>query len=135
MDAALRRRFYFQSFLPGEPPIAGLLDRWLSRHTPALRWVAEILDRVNRQIDDPHFAVGPSYFLRKDLTADWVEAIWEHAVLPYLEEQYFGDEDQLVRFRLSALRDDVDDDSNPAAVREEPDVAEIEQADADADTP
>jgi 5-methylcytosine-specific restriction enzyme B len=135
MDAALRRRFYFQGFLPGEPPIAGLLDRWLSRHAPGLRWVAEILDRVNRQIDDPHFAVGPSYFLRKDLTTDWVEAIWEHAVLPYLEEQYFGDEDQLDRFRLTALRDDVDDDSSPAAEGEEPGVNEIGQADADADTP
>ena len=135
MDAALRRRFYFQSFLPGEPPIAGLLDRWLSRHAPSLRWVAEILDRVNRQIDDPHFAVGPSYFLRKDLTTDWVEAIWEHAVLPYLEEQYFGDEDQLDRFRLTALRDDVDDDSSPAAEGEDLDPAEIEQADADTDTP
>jgi 5-methylcytosine-specific restriction enzyme B len=135
MDAALRRRFYFQSFLPGEPPIEGLLDRWLSRHAPGLRWVAEILERVNRQIDDPHFAVGPSYFLRKDLTADWVEAIWEHAVLPYLEEQYFGEEDQLDRFRLTALRDDIDDDSDPATGNEEPDPDEIEVADADADTP
>jgi 5-methylcytosine-specific restriction enzyme B len=134
MDAALRRRFYFQSFLPREAPIAGLLDRWLSRHAPGLRWVAEIVDRVNRQIEDPHFAVGPSYFLRKDLTTDWVEAIWNHAVLPYLEEQYFGDEDQLERFRLSALRDDVDEDSSPAGGDEELDPDEIEQADANADT-
>lgn len=108
MDAALRRRFYFQSFLPDQPPISGLLDKWLARHAPNLRWLSEVLARVNRQIDDPHFAVGPSYFLRTDLTADWVEAIWDHAVLPYLEEQFFGQEDQLDRFRLTALRDDTD---------------------------
>ena len=111
MDAALRRRFYFQAFLPTKPPIAGLLDRWLSRHAPSLRWVAEVVERANGQIDDPHFAIGPSYFLRKDLTEDWVKTIWDHAVLPYLEEQYFGDEEQLERFRLVALRDDLDDDS------------------------
>ena len=131
MDTALRRRFYFQSFLPDQPPIAGLLDRWLSRHAPNLRWVAEVVDRVNRQIDDPHFAVGPSYFLRKDLTADWVATIWDHAVLPYLEEQFFGEEDQLERFRLATLRDDLDDDSPGADAHEL--GAEVGEADADAD--
>ena len=132
MDSALRRRFYFQAFLPEQAPIAGLLDRWLSRHSPGLRWVAEVVDRVNRQIDDPHFAVGPSYFLRKDLTADWVETIWDHAVLPYLEEQFFGEEDQLDRFRLAALRDDVDDSASDGDADEDPD-AEGGEADADMD--
>ena len=29
LDAALRRRFYFVPFFPDEPPVEGLLRRWL----------------------------------------------------------------------------------------------------------
>src|SRR5258708_15308862 len=39
LDAALRRRFYFVPFFPDEPPIEGLLRRWLQRNTPDLLWL------------------------------------------------------------------------------------------------
>ena len=34
MDAALRRRFYFAPFFPDEPPVEGLLRRWLIGNAP-----------------------------------------------------------------------------------------------------
>ena len=34
MDAALRRRFYFSPFFSNQPPVEGLLRRWLQRHSP-----------------------------------------------------------------------------------------------------
>jgi 5-methylcytosine-specific restriction enzyme B len=104
VDAALRRRFYFVPFFPNEPPIQGLLGRWLARHHPDLAWVADIVDHANELLGDRHTAIGPSYFLRSDLSEEWVESIWEHAVLPYLEEQFFGREDELRKFKLSVLR-------------------------------
>ncbi len=104
IDAALRRRFYFVPFLTGSPPIEGLLARWLARHKPGLRWVADVVERANARLDDPHFSIGPSYFMQEDLDEEWVELIWEHSILPYLEERFFGSREELEQFQLSALR-------------------------------
>lgn len=104
MDAALRRRFYFVPFFPDQKPIRGLLGRWLDRHAPDLRWVADVVREANRRLDDPHFAIGPSHFMREDLTEEWVATVWEHSILPYLEERFFGDTEALGRFALAELR-------------------------------
>ncbi|MDP9474898.1 MAG: AAA family ATPase [Actinomycetota bacterium] len=107
VDAALRRRFYFTPFFPDEPPVEGLLRRWLEERNPALLWVADVVDEANRRLGDRDAAVGPSYFLREDLSEEWVEIIWEHAVLPYLSEQFFDEEKRLGEFTLPVLRSAV----------------------------
>jgi 5-methylcytosine-specific restriction protein B len=104
MDAALRRRFYFVPFFPDQPPIQGLLRRWLTRHQPDFLWIADVVDRANQQLGDRHTAIGPSYFLRDDLSDDWGRIIWKRSIEPYLEEQFFGEEDQLQLFDLERLR-------------------------------
>jgi MoxR-like ATPase len=104
VDAALRRRFYFIGFFPDERPISLLLRRWLAQYKPDLEWLAEVLDRANQELGDRHVAIGPSHFLRHDLDEEWVELIWKHSVLPYIAEQYFGEEHQLDRFSLDRLR-------------------------------
>ena len=105
IDAALRRRFYFVPFFPNEPPVEGLLRRWLQRHKPDLVWVADIVDSANAVLADPQIAIGPSHFMKQNLSTEWVELIWEHAVIPYLAEQFLGEEERLKDFTLSALRD------------------------------
>jgi MoxR-like ATPase len=104
VDAALRRRFYFVPFFPGEPPIEGLLRRWLEDVHPSFVWVAELLDRANTLLDDPDLAIGPSHFLRKDLSEEWVELIWEHSIIPYLAEHFLGQASRLEEFQLPRLR-------------------------------
>lgn len=71
-------------------------------------WVADVVDEANKRLGDRQVAVGPSYFLRDDLTEEWVEIIWEHAVLPYLSEQFFDEEERLGEFALRTLRSAVD---------------------------
>lgn len=104
LDAALRRRFYFMEFFPDRWPVEGLLRRWLERHQPKMLWVADIVDLVNRELSDRHLAIGPSHFMRQNLDASWVEKIWQHAVLPYLEEHFFGEPDRVRDFELGRLR-------------------------------
>jgi len=104
LDAALRRRFYFVPFFADEAPVEGLLARWLSRHNAPMLWVAAVVDEANRRLGQRHAAIGPSYFMRSDLDDTWVGRIWQHAILPYLEEQFFGEEDRLVDFDLDKLR-------------------------------
>jgi len=43
-----------------------------------------------------------------------VERIWKHAVMPYLAEQFFGEEDRLREFELDRLRD-LDDATDEIA--------------------
>ena len=105
VDLALRRRFYFVEFSPAEEPIAGLLRRWLDRNAHDMRWVADVVDRANAALGDSHAAIGPSYFItRKDLDEAAVRRIWKHSVLPYVEEQLFGESDRLGEFDLNTLR-------------------------------
>jgi MoxR-like ATPase len=104
VDAALRRRFHFVPFYPDRPPVEGLLRRWLNAHKPELEWVADVVDRANEELGSSHMAIGPSHFLRQDLTEKWVGLIWEHSVLPYIAEQYFGDDARLEAFDLKRLR-------------------------------
>jgi MoxR-like ATPase len=127
VDAALRRRFYFVPFFPDEPPVEGLLRRWLQRYKPDLVWVADVADRANRLLGDRHVSIGPSHFLRPDLDERWVSLIWKHAVLPYLEEQLLGDEERLESFDLERLRGDV------SRGEEEGDPSRSEDAPAHAD--
>lgn len=104
VDGALRRRFYFVPFYPTEPPVAGLLHRWLSQHKPQHLWLAGAVDRANHLLGDAHAAIGPSHFMRHDLDEAWIERIWSHSILPYVEELRFGEQGSLDAFRLDRLR-------------------------------
>jgi MoxR-like ATPase len=119
VDAALRRRFYFVPFFPDEPPVQGLLRRWLTVQKPSLEWVADVVDRANAKLDDRHFAVGPSHFMRDDLDEDWVELVWDHAVLPTIAERFIGEEERLREFQLQALRS-LRAPSTPELIDDEP---------------
>ena len=110
VDLALRRRFHFVEFHPDEPPVRGLLGRWLRKHAPGMAWVADVVDRANRELDDRQAAIGPSYFMKLRLDDDAVRRIWKHNVLPYLEEHLAGEHDRLGGFDLDRLRASEPDD-------------------------
>jgi hypothetical protein len=103
IDAALRRRFYFVPFFPDEPPVQGLLRRWLGRHRPDMLWVADRVDQANVLLGDQHAAIGPSHFMKHNLDDEWLRVIWQHSILPYVAEHFFGQEDRLAEFELDAL--------------------------------
>ena len=108
MDAALRRRFYFAPFFPNQPPIEGLLRRWLSKHGQDT-WVAGLVDAANGKLDRD-MGIGPSYFMRPGQTLDEtrVRRIWKRAVMPYVEEQCFGDDAKLRGFDFDRLKGQLD---------------------------
>ena len=109
VDLALRRRFHFVEFHPGEWPVQGLLGRWLERNAPGMEWVAGVVDRANEELgeDNSEAAIGPSYFMKAGLTNEQVSLIWEHNVRPYVQEQLYGEPDRLAEFDLDRLRSEV----------------------------
>ena len=123
VDTAMRRRFYFVRFSPDAEPIDGLLHRWLSKEGLSLE-PARLLKALNEQLDDPDFAIGPSYLMDRKIDGPGeLERIWEHALLPLLEEHFFGtDVDVARRFGLPALRnpDYVESEPESSAIPDEP---------------
>ena len=115
VDAALRRRFHFVPFFPDEPPVEGLLRRWLGAKKPDLLWVADVVDRANRLLDSRDMAIGPSHFMDDKLDEEWVKLIWKHSILPYVEEQLFGQTERIEEFDLEKLRPSTEP---PAATAE-----------------
>jgi 5-methylcytosine-specific restriction enzyme B len=109
LDSALRRRFFFVTFAPHQPPVEGLLRRWLEAHHGDLAWVADVVDLANRTLGDQQAAVGPSHFMTSGaLTEDWVRLVWDHAVLPHIAERLFDAPERLAEFDLDRLRRDMD---------------------------
>lgn len=105
VDGALRRRFHFVPFFPDHGPLKGLLSRWLAANKPSLGWVADMVDRANAMLGDRHTAIGPSHFMKSNLTEEWLRTIWDHSVYPYIEEQLFGRPEDLSRYTFNALRE------------------------------
>lgn len=116
VDLALRRRFHFVDFRPDRPIIRGLLRRWMQKtKQPEMTWVADVVDLANKRLADQDAAIGPSHFMKDSLDEQQVQMVWEHTVLPYIEERLYGDHDQLSKFELSALRKAAAEDSPDAA--------------------
>ncbi len=113
IDLALRRRFHFVEFHPDKPPVEGLLERWLEREGNGMKWLPEMVVRANAKLDDRQAAIGPSYFMKKDLDEGKARLIWEHNVLPYIEERLYGQADRLSEFGFDKLRQAETDDANP----------------------
>ena len=131
MDAALRRRFYFAPFFPNEPPIDGLLRRWLNRHGQAT-WAADLVDEANKELDRDS-GIGPSHFMVEGQTLDEnrVRRIWNRAVIPYVEEQCFGDADKLAKFKFERLKGQLPGSTPLDAALEPVEGIDLPQADAD----
>jgi 5-methylcytosine-specific restriction protein B len=104
IDAALRRRFHFVPFFPDRPPIEGLLRRWLRNNKPLLEWMADIVELANKELGNRHMAIGPSHFMRKDLSEEVFDRVWTHSVLPYVEEQLLDQPERLETYDWKKLR-------------------------------
>jgi 5-methylcytosine-specific restriction protein B len=107
VDVAMRRRFWFQELHPDVPPIRGLLATWLRRlNHPAD--TALLLDKLNENIDERDFKIGPSYLMRDSAqTPEGMTRVWRSQLIPLLEEHHYGelDHDQVVaQYGLEALR-------------------------------
>ena len=109
VDHALRRRFAFI----GLQPDYGLLRRY---HQPQavdpeptavdFEGLIALLQRVNRQIGDAHYAIGHSFFLRTDL-ATTLPDIWQLEIEPYLEEIFFDQPETVAALRWVRVRHEL----------------------------
>lgn len=116
IDSALRRRFHFVSFYPTEDAMKNLLRDWLAKNAPSVSWIATAVDNANELLGNPDFAIGPSHFMKKDLTEDLARKIWRRSIIPYVEDFFFNQKEKAKDYDLDRLRvlKRLDKDFNPA---------------------
>jgi MoxR-like ATPase len=108
IDQALRRRFSFLEM----PPDADTLAAWLRAHPPRAgaefaEEVVALFGRLNARLREdlgPQPQVGHSYFMVPDLDEGRLAVLWEHHVLPLLEEYFAGQPGRLSAYALDRLR-------------------------------
>jgi 5-methylcytosine-specific restriction protein B len=107
IDAAMRRRFHFVPFFPHDGLMRNLLRRWLD-HRSGRAGVADLLDAVNAELLElvgEHLLIGPSHFMKTDLSDRALARIWTYNVFPLIEEQLWGDRDAIARWRWDSVRE------------------------------
>lgn len=107
IDAAMRRRFHFVPFFPHEGMMKDLLRRWLEAGKGRIA-IADFLDAVNRQLlplVGEHLLIGPSHFMKTDLSDRSLRRIWEYNIFPLIEEQLWGDQEQIRRWRWEQVKE------------------------------
>lgn len=102
VDHALRRRF---AFLPLSPAYEALA-RFLEQHAPGFpaTVMVNILKTVNKQIREPDYQLGTSFFMVKGLDLGQLQAIWQMEIEPYLDEYFIGQDGLSASSPVSKLR-------------------------------
>lgn len=103
VDHALRRRFAFIHL----PPNYDVLRHFHQNSGYDPEPLIKLLQRLNRQITDPHYLVGVSFFLISNLAAHLPD-IWRLEIEPYLEEYFFDQPDQIEAFRWDKVKTQLD---------------------------
>lgn len=98
VDHALRRRFAFIHL----PPNYDVLRQFHASTSYDPEPLIKLLQRLNRQITDPHYFVGITFFLEPNL-AEQLPDIWQLEIEPYLEEYFFDQPDQVEAFRWAKI--------------------------------
>ncbi|MCI0393883.1 MAG: AAA family ATPase [Chloroflexi bacterium] len=102
VDHALRRRFAFIRLVPDYD----LLRRYHADTGFDVAGLVDTLQAVNRQINDPHYEVGITFFLRPDPAGE-IGDIWQMEIEPYLEEYFFDRPEQVDEFRWARIEGKV----------------------------
>jgi 5-methylcytosine-specific restriction protein B len=100
VDSALRRRF---AFLPLGPETE-ILRHYHRRAGTGfdIGPLIDIIERLNREIENRQYQLGISYFLRNDLETS-LPSIWRLEIEPYLEEFFYDRPELVERYRWERL--------------------------------
>lgn len=102
VDHALRRRF---AFIHLRPQYA-VLEKYHQGNGYDPAKLVKTLRTLNQHINDPHYEVGISFFLKQDLNAH-LEDIWRMEIEPYLEEYFFDQPAKAKQFSWEELKKDL----------------------------
>jgi 5-methylcytosine-specific restriction enzyme B len=98
------------------PPVSDVLGKWLTEHKHPPE-AARLLSALNEELSAFDVSVGPSYFMPRNGSAPDCERVWDHSIIPLLQEYFFGSPADIQRFTLKAIqrRAQEEDQEAPAS--------------------
>jgi 5-methylcytosine-specific restriction enzyme B len=102
VDHALRRRFAFLELAPD----MNVLRQYQARFNCNVEKLIQKLQEINRAINNPHYALGISFFLQEELF-DHIEDIWNMEIEPYLGEYFFDQPETAQKFSWERVSEDL----------------------------
>ena len=102
VDHALRRRFAFIELAPNWE----VLRKFHAAGDFEIEPLIHVVQRINRAIDEPHYALGHSFFLDAALPST-LRDVWEMEIEPYLAEYFFDQMERVDEFRWAAVKRDL----------------------------
>jgi 5-methylcytosine-specific restriction protein B len=108
VDFALRRRFAFIPLFADDDFLEEVIEHYHARMETGFSTtpLVEELQSINETIGEKSHAIGPSYFLRKDLD-ERIEEVWKYKIVPYLEEYFFSKPEEIDQFRWENVKDRI----------------------------
>jgi hypothetical protein len=71
-------------------------------------WLADLLELVNQRLNQDgiewHLHIGHSHFMQAEMDETALRLVWDHSVLPTLEEYFYRQPDRLRAYQLSDLK-------------------------------
>ncbi len=110
VDHALRRRFPFITLSPNYEILRQYHNE--TETDFSVEGLIEILEAVNQEINDPHYQVGVSFFLRENIDEE-IQDIWQMEIEPYLEEYFFAQPEKVDEFRWDEIEYLMFEDLDP----------------------
>ena len=98
VDHALRRRFAFIPLMPEYD----VLKRFHHDNGFDPQGLIELMEKINKDIGDPNYSLGISYFMRNDLETH-IQDIWEMEIEPYLEEFFYDQDGKTENYRWDKI--------------------------------
>ena len=102
VDHALRRRFAFIPLYPNYDVLRNFHQKTNFNVEPLIN----LMVKLNKQIDDPNYELGITFFLRENLENE-IEDIWRMEIEPYLEEYFFDQAGKVQSFRWEEVSKNI----------------------------
>ena len=102
LDIALRRRFHVFEC----PADVEILRRYYESHENAVTSLFDGFVQLNDRLTevlDRHHAIGHTFFMHTQMTADTLWRTWRHKVFPLLEEYFFDQAEEAQKFDATQL--------------------------------
>jgi hypothetical protein len=113
VDHALRRRFAFLALYPNYSVLRDFHQRENTGYP--VEKLIQVLTRLNNAIQDRHYSVGITFFLRPKLAAE-IADIWRMEIEPYLDEYFFDQPDKADAFRWEHVQAELQAPSDAQGV-------------------
>ena len=81
-----------------------MLEQYLRKHDLPTESLISVLKLINATIDDPHYEVGISFFLKDGgRLKETLPDVWQGEIEPYLEEYFYDRLEKVEAFRWERL--------------------------------